>query len=89
MLYYDPSKNPSGACIDGVPLRDLTKDEFDALPTWLQANVAACDFYTFEAPPSPATGPEARAPLAADPAQHATIDEVTGSAENSAPRRRR
>lgn len=64
MLYYDPSKNPEGGYIDGVPLRDLTDDELAALPQWLRASVEACGFYTTEAPPRPAIDPAVLAPLA-------------------------
>jgi len=30
--YYNPAKNPDGAWIGGVPLRDLSGEEWDALP---------------------------------------------------------
>ena len=43
--YYDESKNEDGRTYDGVPLRDLTEDEFAALPPWLQASVDAAPFY--------------------------------------------
>ncbi len=43
--YYDASKNPEGAVLDGVPLGDVTEDEFAALPAWLQASVDAAPFY--------------------------------------------
>ncbi len=43
--YYDASKNPEERAFDGVPLRDLTIDEFESLPTWLQASVDAAPFY--------------------------------------------
>ena len=65
--YYDESKNDGGA-FDGVPLRDLTEEEFAALPAWLQASVDAAPFYRktkpraekaeSEAPAEPAPEPE-------------------------------
>lgn len=43
--YYDEARNPEGAFLDGVPLRDLTEEEFAALPAWLQASVDASPLY--------------------------------------------
>ena len=43
--YYDADKNPDGAALPGVPLRDLTDAEFDALPTYLQRSVDTAPFY--------------------------------------------
>lgn len=43
--YYDESKNPEGATIPGVPLRDLTEDEFKALPEWDRNSVEKWDAY--------------------------------------------
>lgn len=43
--YYDESKNESGARLPGVPLRDLTESEYDALPAWQRASVDALPFY--------------------------------------------
>ena len=48
--YYDPSKNPDAAALPGVPLRDLTDAEFEALPLWLQYSVDAQPFYRKTAP---------------------------------------
>lgn len=46
MVYtYDETKNPEGAYLAGVPLRDLTVEDVAALPEWLQRSVAACSFY--------------------------------------------
>lgn len=50
--YYDAAKNPEGATLPGVALRDLTEDEFRALPTWLQDSIDACPFYRKTAPRS-------------------------------------
>lgn len=50
--HYVADKNPEGAFFPGVPLRDLTEDEFDALPEWLQRSVDAHDMYRKTAPPS-------------------------------------
>lgn len=42
---YNPDMNPDGAVLDGVPLRDLTAEDVDALPAHLQRSVADCLFY--------------------------------------------
>jgi hypothetical protein len=42
---YDETKNPEGSLVDGVPLRDLTADEFKALRPNLQAAVKAQPYY--------------------------------------------
>ncbi len=66
--YYDESKNEDGSAFDGVPLRDLNEEEFDAMPPWLQASVDASPLYRktkpraekaeAEAPAEPAAAPE-------------------------------
>lgn len=43
--YYDEAKNPDGAGLPGVPLRDLTEEEYAALPEWLQQSVDNLPFY--------------------------------------------
>lgn len=45
--YYDEAKNPEHdrRFISGVPLRDLTDEEFEQLPKHLQRSVDAADFY--------------------------------------------
>lgn len=43
--YYDAEKNPQGAMLMGVPLRDLTEQEYADLPKWLQASVDDSPFY--------------------------------------------
>lgn len=48
--HYDESKNPDGASLPGVPLRDLTAAEFDALPAWLKESVDALPYYRKTAP---------------------------------------
>ncbi len=53
--YYDEKANPEGAALPGVPLRDLTTEEFDALPEWLQRSVDAQPMYRKTAPPSKPT----------------------------------
>lgn len=57
--YYDESKNDDRG-FDGVPLRDLTDDEFASLPPWLQASIDAAPFYR-------KTKPRAEAEPAAEP----------------------
>jgi hypothetical protein len=43
--FYDASKNPSGAFFPGVPLRDLTADEWAALTDRMQQSIDAAPFY--------------------------------------------
>lgn len=50
--YYEEGKNPDGGMLPGVPLRDLTKAEFDALPVWLQLSIDASPFYRKTRPPT-------------------------------------
>lgn len=50
---YVPELNPTGAYLPGVPLRDLTRAEYDALPVWLQRSVDRAPFYV-AAPDMPA-----------------------------------
>jgi hypothetical protein len=52
--HYDASKNPDKAALPGVPLTDISQDEFDALPKWLQDSVDASPFYRKTAPPKAA-----------------------------------
>ena len=56
--YYDASKNPEERAFDGVPLRDLTEEEFAELPPWLQASVDGVPFYR-KTKPRPASEPDA------------------------------
>lgn len=51
--YYDASKNPEGAALPGVPLRDLTQDDYDSYPAWLQASIDAWAAYRKTAPSKP------------------------------------
>lgn len=51
--YYDESKNPDRAFFPGVPLRDLTEADWDALPQRLRESVDASPFYRKTAPPKP------------------------------------
>lgn len=43
--YYDESKNENGGALPGVPLADITEEQFNALPPWLQASVDASPMY--------------------------------------------
>lgn len=59
--YYDESKNAAGVFLPGVPLRDLTAEEFEALQVWLQYSVDAQPFYSrtpIKAAPQKATKEE-------------------------------
>lgn len=44
-LFYDASKNPDGFALPGVPLRDVTEDEYEALPKHLRASAEASPMY--------------------------------------------
>jgi hypothetical protein len=50
--YYDASANPDGLFFSGVPLRDLTDDEWNELPEHLQGSVDAAPFYRKTKPTS-------------------------------------
>ena len=56
--FYDASKNPDGAFFPGVPLRDLTEDEWQALDKRMQQSVDAAPFYVKTKPPKPPTPPK-------------------------------
>jgi hypothetical protein len=43
-LYFDKDKD-DGSMFAGVPKRDLTQEEFDALPKWQQKSVEASPLY--------------------------------------------
>ena len=43
--YYDADKNTNGGELPGVPLRDLTEDEYTNYPQWLQASIDASPMY--------------------------------------------
>ncbi|MBE2197528.1 MAG: helix-hairpin-helix domain-containing protein [Anaerolinea sp.] len=45
LFTYNPLKNPTGAFLDGVPLADVDKATWDALPEHVQASVLVCPFY--------------------------------------------
>lgn len=42
---YDPEQNPAGEYIPGVPLRDLTTEDMEALDAYLAGGVEQCAFY--------------------------------------------
>ncbi len=42
---YLEDRNPDGAYLPGVPLRNLEQAEVDALPKWLQLSIEASPFY--------------------------------------------
>ena len=64
---YHPKRNPHGYAIPGVPLRDLSADEYAALPPWLQRAVVASPYYSADAPLpfDPTTEPAPEQPAAA------------------------
>lgn len=50
--FYDESKNSDGAFFPGVPLRDLTDADWDALPQRLRESADASPMYRKTKPPS-------------------------------------
>jgi hypothetical protein len=52
--YYNPDKNKEGGSFPGVPLRDLTEEEFDALDKNTQESIDASPIYRKTAPPKAA-----------------------------------
>lgn len=88
--YYDASKNPEERAFDGVPLRDLTEEEFAELPPWLQASVDAAPFYR-KTKPRPASEPDAEAPAdrVAEEAQPAPEQAAPSEGETTTTTRRR
>lgn len=47
--YYRPDKNPgtkdNPAMLPGVPLADLSDEEYESYPRWLQRSIDASDMY--------------------------------------------
>jgi hypothetical protein len=43
---YHADKNPDGNGLPGVPLRDLTVDDWAALPAWLQQSIDGWSAYS-------------------------------------------
>lgn len=50
--YYEETKNPDRAFFPGVPLRDLTDDEWATLDKRMQESVDASPFYRKTKPPT-------------------------------------
>lgn len=43
--FYDESRNTEGGYIAGVPLGDMTDEQYGALPDWLQKQVDGVGWY--------------------------------------------
>jgi hypothetical protein len=56
--YYDATKNPDQAFFPGIPLRDLTQDEWDALSDRMRESIDAAPFYRKTKPPAAPASPE-------------------------------
>jgi hypothetical protein len=52
--YYRHDRNAEGRFFPGVPLRDLTQADLDALPEHVRASVEASDLYVTRPAPEPA-----------------------------------
>lgn len=48
--YFD-ARHDDGSYFGGVPKRDLSEEEFAALPDWLQASIDASSMYRKTPPP--------------------------------------
>ena len=77
--YFNEDRAEDGAQhIYGVPARDLTDDEYDALPKWLKAQVDDSPLYR-KSNPSPK--PTARRAKKATAKKTTTAQKATGGAE--------
>lgn len=59
--HYDSTKNLDGGTLPGVPLDDITEEQFASYPEWLQRSIDAHPMYRKSAPretPKPATKAE-------------------------------
>lgn len=63
--YYDAEQNPEEAGLPGVPLRDITQDEFDGYPDYIKASIDAQPMYR-KTKPRTAAKPDAAPPPKAD-----------------------
>lgn len=80
MFRYDEKKNPEGAHLPGVPLADISNEEYLAMPDWLRESLKSAPFYSYAqsgrkpaaAEEKPATAPEALSPASV---AGATVDE--------------
>jgi hypothetical protein len=64
--YYNADANPDGAHFPGVPLRDLTEDEYEALPKHMQHSIDASPLYR-KTKPSASRKAEPKSEAAAAP----------------------
>ncbi|GAB4203612.1 MAG: hypothetical protein OHK0022_27950 [Roseiflexaceae bacterium] len=68
VIRYHPKRNPDGAHLPGVPLRDLTRADLAQMPRWQVRSIIKQPFYTrvrrrTPAPPLPAgEEPQSEAP---------------------------
>jgi hypothetical protein len=60
--YYDASKNPDGGALGGVPLADMTEEQWDALEPHQRASADALPFYRKTKPPATSDGPPTDVP---------------------------
>lgn len=44
-MYYDEEKNEGEQFIPGVPLADMTEEQYEALPDWLKQSVDESPLY--------------------------------------------
>jgi hypothetical protein len=79
--YYVADANLDGAHFPGVPLADLTEEEFDALPKWLQASIDASPLYRKTKPRAEAA-PKAKRASESEPEASAPPDTAEKEAVN-------
>lgn len=56
---YDATKNPSGGNLPGVPLKDITTEQFERYADWLKDSIRAQPFY-IPVEPAPAASRRTR-----------------------------
>jgi hypothetical protein len=85
--YYSAEHNPEERFFPGVPLRDLTEDEFNALPEWLQRSIDDDPLKMFTKTKRRETPAEAPAPKRRKAAEDASPqdDETPAEAMDAAP----
>lgn len=65
---YDPAQNPEDLALPGVPMRDLTQADVEALPEYIRAAIALAPYFVAVAPAEAALPPTAAPSLAWDAA---------------------
>lgn len=72
--YYDPARNPAGAYLAGVPSRDLSGEEWDALGIQQRREALHHGWWRLTPVPRPDAAPEEAAPRARRRAESVPLD---------------